>query len=151
MSQQRPRGGLNIAPPPLGLDKSGNIDLKAMLDQGIIPKRELATAMVRTFLSVVFLCYELSTKHSDIGEPEADEVNDKVSSVVCAISLFIWRQAVQSIFKRQNRNWWPKESTSKVCTAWSIHSKSKPRTSKGTIRAPQARNRRKCKVGWCSD
>jgi len=44
MSQQRPRGGLNIAPPPLGLDKSGNIDLKAMLDQGIIPKRELATA-----------------------------------------------------------------------------------------------------------
>ncbi|KAI8583222.1 hypothetical protein K450DRAFT_224802 [Umbelopsis ramanniana AG] len=45
MSQQRPRGGLNIAPPPLGLDKSGNIDLKAMLDQGIIPKRELATAM----------------------------------------------------------------------------------------------------------
>jgi hypothetical protein len=46
MSQQRPRGGLNIAPPPLGLDKSGNIDLKAMLDQGIIPKRELATAKV---------------------------------------------------------------------------------------------------------
>ncbi|KAG2181912.1 hypothetical protein INT43_006837, partial [Umbelopsis isabellina] len=43
-SQQRLRGGLSAAPPPLGLDKSGNIDLKAMLDQGIIPKRDFATA-----------------------------------------------------------------------------------------------------------
>jgi hypothetical protein len=63
MSQQRPRGGLNIAPPPLGLDKSGNIDLRAMLDQGIIPKRELATAMVRKFFSgVVFRLHEMNTK-----------------------------------------------------------------------------------------
>jgi len=63
MSQQRPRGGLNIAPPPLGLDKSGNIDLRAMLDQGIIPKRELATAMVRKFFSgVVLRFHEMNTK-----------------------------------------------------------------------------------------
>jgi hypothetical protein len=46
MGQQRLRGGLSAAPPPLGLDKSGNIDLKAMLDQGIIPKRDFATAKV---------------------------------------------------------------------------------------------------------
>lgn len=64
MSQQRPRGGLNIAPPPLGLDKSGNIDLKAMLDQGIIPKRELATAKVKKNLVVLFVIFKMILKYN---------------------------------------------------------------------------------------
>ncbi|KAF7730098.1 hypothetical protein EC973_003044 [Apophysomyces ossiformis] len=41
-----PESGATKAAPQIALDESGNIDLKAMLDKGIIPKRETAISKV---------------------------------------------------------------------------------------------------------